>query len=233
MQYGFKQRLNKIDSQQYRNLQIPEIDVKLNEAIGIFIKMVAEPKFRTRLGFEKSQRTIDDIRTLVVNGESCTITNNTDSYIVTLPNDYLYFIGADKAVIKKGSCEKKASKINLVEHDDDFKSSFYDKPSFLWGEISFRFFEDGLNVFTGDFNLEEFYMNYIKVHPFVHNAEDFRQGSYVNFDGTNLTGTQDCILPEQTHSEIVDIAVAVTTGDLQIPDYEIKRAKLNMNQLNQ
>jgi hypothetical protein len=32
MHYDFKQKLNKIDSQKHRNLKVPEIDWKLNEA---------------------------------------------------------------------------------------------------------------------------------------------------------------------------------------------------------
>ena len=40
MHYDFKQKINKIDSQKYRNLRIPEIDWKLNEAQEIFIKTV-------------------------------------------------------------------------------------------------------------------------------------------------------------------------------------------------
>ena len=43
MHYDFKMKLNKIDSEQYRNLRIPEIDWKLNEALEIFIKINAEP----------------------------------------------------------------------------------------------------------------------------------------------------------------------------------------------
>ena len=65
MHYDFKKKLNKVDSEQNRNLLVPEIDWALNEAQELFIKMVAEPRQRSFLGFEKSQRTIDDIRTIV------------------------------------------------------------------------------------------------------------------------------------------------------------------------
>ena len=44
MHYDFKTKLNKLDSNLYRNLQIPEIDRKLNEAMFIFIKSIAEPR---------------------------------------------------------------------------------------------------------------------------------------------------------------------------------------------
>ena len=64
MHYDVKVKLNKVDSQQFRGLLIPEIDWALNEALGIFIKRIAEPRKIQQpfdFGFEKNQRYIDDI----------------------------------------------------------------------------------------------------------------------------------------------------------------------------
>jgi len=55
MHYDLKVKLNKVDSQQYRNLLIPEIDWALNEAQNIFIKNIAEPRKMQQMfdfGFE-------------------------------------------------------------------------------------------------------------------------------------------------------------------------------------
>ncbi len=52
MHYDFKQKLNKIDSQQYRNLRVPEIDWKINEAYEVFVKSIAEPRVNNHLGFD-------------------------------------------------------------------------------------------------------------------------------------------------------------------------------------
>ncbi len=65
MHYEFKRQLNKLDSQKYRNLLVPEIDWVLNQAMHVFIKAVAFPK-SSEAGFESSQRTIDSIRTIVI-----------------------------------------------------------------------------------------------------------------------------------------------------------------------
>ena len=57
MHYDLKVKLNKVDSQQYRNLLIPEIDWALNEAQNIFIKNIAEPRKMQQMfdfGFEKN-----------------------------------------------------------------------------------------------------------------------------------------------------------------------------------
>lgn len=233
MHYDFKQKLNKIDSQQYRNLRVPEIDWKLNEAIELFIKIVSDPKFRTRLGFETSQRIIDDIRTLVVPSEILTLSPFTgDTQIATLPDEYMFYKGS-RAILLKGECSLEAEKIYLRQHDDDSETSPFDNPSFEWREINIRFVDNGIRIFTGsDFTVSEFAIDYVRRHPLVHNAQDFPGGTYNALDGTSLSGSQDCILPTHTHREIVDLAVAITTGDLQISDYQIKRDKLNFNNFN-
>ena len=51
-----------------------------------------------------------------------------------------------------------------------------------------------------------------------------------NASGTLLTGSQDCELPIQTHREIVDIAVLILTNNLELPTYQLKQAKVNLNQ---
>ena len=56
-------------------------------------------------------------------------------------------------------------------------------------------------------------------------------GRYNLPDGTLLEGSVNCELPDHTHREIVDIAVLLLTGELQIPDYQTKLIKLNLNNL--
>lgn len=228
MHYDFKTKLNKIDSQQYRNLRIPEIDWKLNEAQELFVKMVAKPRLKNSLGFETSQRSIDDIRTIVVNDYCSSVINN----IVTLPTDYWHFLSG-KAIMDKGNCTGFPAVVKIRQHDDEFESSPFDCSSFEWREVNAVFYELGLKLFTDNtFTNKQFCMSYIKKLKYIHNAEDFRGGSYKLPEGTLLTGTQDCELPDQTHREIVDIAVLLATGEMQLPDYQIKQAKVNLNQIN-
>lgn len=228
MHYDFKKKLNKGDSQQYRNLLIPEIDWALNEAMSVFIDIVAEPRIRTYLGFEKSQKNIDDIRTLVVSDEC---SNVPSSNIVPLPDEYRYFIKAD-VYISKGSCTDKKARLKIQEHDDEFEENSFYKSSFEWRVVNGLFIEDGIKLFTDEtFTNDRLCLSYIKNPSYMHNAEDYRGGTYNLPSGTTLTGHQNCILPEQTHREIVDLAVMIVTGEIQIPDYQIKMAKVGLNYL--
>lgn len=237
MHYDFKMKLNKIDSEQYRNLRVPEIDWLLNEAQEFFIKSVAFPRVPNYLGFETSQRTIDDIRTIVVENkqlEKDLINSEDRQKVFILPTDYMFYISA-KVTVSKAQCGLKEVRLLIKQHDDEFEESPFDNSSFEWGDINATFDSKGLRVYSdGTFDVENVKLNYIKEPAYIHNASDFKpEGQYKSLKtGLNLTGRQNCELPNQTHREIVDIAVMLASSNLDMQNIQIKQGKLNLNQLN-
>jgi hypothetical protein len=233
MHYDFKQKLNKIDSQKYRNLRVPEIDWKLNEAQEVYIKVIAEPRLRNGLGFEVNQRTIDDIRSLVVKDTiPAQVVPDTEDkiYLAPLPQEYMFYLTSEVKA-SKGSCEAISfRKPYLVQHDDDSEYDAFASPSFEWREVNIRFDKDGIKIFTdGTFSIDSLSISYIKKPLKIHNAQDAQGGNYKDLGtGLLLTGSQDCELPEHTHREIVDLAVLIATGDLQISDYQVKANKIKL-----
>jgi hypothetical protein len=235
MHYDFITKLNKIDSQKYKNLLVPEIDWKLNEAQDIFVKMIAQPKVKNGLGFEANQRVISDIASLVINQTkpqgNCLQTTKYDdtSYLVSLPNDYWYYISA-KVIADKGECKDVELNPYRQQQGDLFEVSVFDKSSFEWREVNITFLQDKIRIYTdGTFVPNYLCLNYLKVPQTIHNAQDAQGGTYTTLSGTVLTGSKDCELPEKTHREIVDIAVLIATGELQMSDYQIKENKLKFN----
>lgn len=225
--YDFKMKLNKIDSQQYRNLIIPQIDWLLNEAQELFVKMVAFPRIAIQYGYEIGTRTLMDIRTVVVEDLGIIPILN----IVTLPSNFWLIVSSYSKMVK-GDCEMDSLKTFIRQHDEDFENSYFDKSSFTWKTVNAVFNEDGLKLYSSDFKIEKFYLSYIKKLKYIHNAKDFRGGKYtLPGKPVPLEGSVNCELPESTHREIVDIAVLLATGQLQIPDYQIKKDKLSLNQI--
>lgn len=239
MHYDFKQKLNKIDSQQNRNLRIPEIDWKLNEACELFIKTIAEPRYSITdtLGFEKNQRNIDSIRTLVVYETSLEPTLqkvNNKTFSATLPEDYMFYISS-KVYMKKLPCkEEREGVVILRQHENDFETNVFEESSFEWGEVNIKFTDKGILIFTdGTFEITNFKINYIRRPKYIHYAQGFSTSGYILPSGIVLSGVQHCELPEETHREIVDIAVLLTSGDLSLADYQMKQNKIiNLNQIN-
>lgn len=236
MHYDFKQKLNKIDSQQNRDLLVPEIDWKLNEAQEVFVKTIAQPRLQKELGLEYNQRTVDDIRTIVVDQKladgATPVLYDITSFIVALPIDYWFYA---KSVIycTKGDCVGvRMKRVIQVQHDDEHEESAFNISSFEWREVNVRFNKEGLRIFTdGTFIPTKVLFEYLKKPRLIHNAADWASGTYNTLDGIALTGRQDCELPEGVHREIVDIAVKITAGDISLPDYMVKKDKLVSNEI--
>ena len=235
MHYDFKAKINKIDSNKYRNMKIPEIDWKLNEAQYLYILLIAEPRVKSYLGFETSQRTTDDIASIVVDDKEINATPIGTDYMIPLPTDpeYMFYLSS-YAIASKGECTDVRLDVTVAQHGDRNNTSEFHKPSFEWRETNIRFFEDGIKIFAkGEFVVNKLFMSYIRKPLYMHYAEGFLAGGYkLPGESTALTGTQNCELPEHTHREIVDLAVALATGDLELPTaYQFKMSKLKLNQL--
>lgn len=231
MHYSFKKKLNKVDSQQYRNLLVPEIDWALNEASGMFIKMIAMPRTPRPgvLGFESNQRTIDDIRPLVMSGEDPANQLDVTDNVTTLPDDYQFFVKAI-SLVSKGTCEDRKARVYIQQHDDMFEENINTRSSFEWRIVNGTFDKDGLRLYDdGTFTITECHLTYIRQMEYMHNAEDFRGNTYALPGQTAFTGTQECELPEHVHPEIVDMAVLITSGELELPSYQIKKEQLKLS----
>jgi hypothetical protein len=226
MEYDFKLKMNKVDSNQNASFSIPEIDWILNEAQELIVKRIAKPRRYNGLGFEVTQRSTDDIKSIVINNYSLNIKNS----IITLPHDYWFFISGYVQASKK-SCQNKKLRLIIRQHDDMFNESSFNKSSFEWREINGTFSKDGINLHLEDFEVNRAYVTYIKKLSYIHNAQDFRGGSYRLPSGELLTGSQDCELPEGIHREIVDLAVLIASGQIQSPGFQFHQAKANLNDL--
>lgn len=231
MHYDFKQKLNKIDSQKYRGLLVPEIDWKLNEAQEVFVKIIAKPELGKELGFESTDRTTADIRTIVVDQKPAdgivpTVFDDS-SFIISLPDDF-WFLAKAKALATKDTCNV-TLRVREVQHDDEHELSPFDRSNFEWRVTNARFNKDGLRLFTDTtFSITKVILEYLKQPRIIHNAQDYVGGTYNTPGGQVLVGSQDCELPVKVHREIVDLAVMITAGDLNLPDYMLKRAKVQM-----
>lgn len=227
MHYDFKRKFNKIDSQKNRNLLVPEIDWLLNEAAELFVKKVSNPKVENGLGFESSQRIIDDIKSIVKPGTWLPVTNN----IISLPADYLYFVRC-RVKLSKKNCKSQEAVLYIREHRDLFEESTFYNGSFEWREVNGVYTDQGIQSFTdGTFTIDEAKLTYIRKWPYFHNAQDFNGGSYANLNGVVLTGTVQCDLPAHVHREIVDIAVMLAASEVPTSDFQLKAGKLGFNQI--
>lgn len=230
MHYDFKMKLNKGDSQKWRNLKIQEIDWKLNEALQLYVKTIAEPRFRDTLGLEINQRIIDDLRPILKEGVEVNTTSfDSTTYNITLPDDYWY-MASTSAIGSKNPCIGVKLKCNEREHNDQFEDSPFDNSNFEWRETNFVYHSGGMRFFTdGTFSVDKAIIDYLLEPSYIHFAEGLGSDGYQLPDGTQLTGKQSAPFSSTVCREIVDIAVAITAGDLQMSDLQVKLMKMRLN----
>ena len=247
--YDFSLKLDKVDSQQKRNLKDWEKDWFLNDAIQVFLNQVVGGNNIRLTGFEEEQRRIDDIRTLVIKSPSAlqpvvvptTITAN-QVYEMPLNSlgivnsvklyDYYQLIRLRVDLFKQG-CSSKNIGVTQIQHDDlnEALLSPFHQPSFLWGDVltTYGASTTGTNdgsifFYTDGFSITGCYPDYIK------RPNRVSIGTYTNIDGSPGTVVQ-CDLPAQVHPRIVDLAVDIATGVIQSPNMmAYTQAKLKMDE---
>lgn len=91
-----------------------DIEYWLNQGLEQFCKTRYSGLNYNRQGFEQNQKRIDDLRTLVTTKEYSEneITNNGDEFIITLPKNYLFFLGDKSSIIPIGEDNMKCAKLD-------------------------------------------------------------------------------------------------------------------------
>lgn len=247
----FKRKLNKIDSQKYRNLRPEEIDLYLNEGMHIFIKKRLGINNLYKKGFESTQKRVEDLRDIHIKSENDTAQPLTPTDL----GDGIYRFdlsllgsvnGLSKYMYKtrvrftgsKGDCTDKSLKGIQAQTDDlneIIKSEFY-SPSFEWEEVPFVFSEDYIYAYSdGTFTITGLQLDYIKRPSKIANPNAIKDNSgniigYNYPDGTAAVQT-DCELQSMYASEeIVDEAVRVAMIDLGDQRIQLENLKLNSNE---
>tara|TARA_R100000315_G_C5235124_1_gene146689 strand:+ start:2067 stop:2828 length:762 start_codon:yes stop_codon:yes gene_type:complete len=248
MHYEFKLKLNKVDSLDYNNFLVPEIDWYLNEAQSIYIKTRYSGNNSRAAGFEASQKRTDDLRNLVVRDKifaAIPTSSDPSVYEVLLPSTgierYMFALRMTANGAKSG-CEGKLNCIQ-TQHDDlndTLKNPFY-APSFEWREVPIVYGTTGAGasdinkvfVYTdGSFSITSINIDYLRHPARIAYPSGFAGNQYLLPDnsGTLVTADQNCELSEHTHKEIVDLAVQIVAGDIDHPGFQSKMLKTSINE---
>lgn len=224
---SFKQKLDKIDSQAYPDILNEEVRFWLDEAADRFVKQRYERNNLKRKGFEETQKRADDlrdtIRTQDINSIASTI--YPDAFEIPLPTGdgpagsdryrYLLKVVAD---VQAPDCNEVVQNNWVspyqVQHDDiyalqqdPFNKSGEDRPLFIIEESNLIFFTNGT------FSVPQAKVSYIrlfdKLQPNLPTS-----ATYAN-DATEYNE-----LSEDTHEEVVDIAVKMALENVESQRYQ-------------
>jgi len=207
------------------NLQDPtkkptsiEIFYWINKAVEKFIKTRYSGINFKREAFEQTQKRIDDLRSLV---KEVDITSNVpgskpNSIIFNLPVDYLFTVGEECMI----SFLKGVTTINSREGITEITNDRYRQE--IDNHFSeFRLYSDWARP------LRLFYGTYVELISDGQYTIPHYYVTYISKPTAIELPSNNCNLPEQTHSEIVKLAVSMFLENIKDPRYQTYLNEIN------
>jgi hypothetical protein len=206
-----KQRLNKLDSQDYDNIECWQIVEVFNKAQVEWSRRQLHGINIVKEGDEQSTRRIDDLQALLITSQLPT-TDEQISYSLAIPEDYFQWKRVD-VYAKSGCCDDRRMTIYLAEEAnlnqllrDDAK-----KPSFEWAETFATIKNNRVYVYTnGQFEISTasltYYRQPIKIQI---------QGCIDPYTSVETLIEVPCEFKDDIIEVIIDEAVSILAGDIE------------------
>lgn len=209
--YKVKERLNKLDSNDYDNIECWQIVEAFNKAQVEWSRRQLHGINLVKEGDEQSTRRKDDLQILLVT-ETLSAVNKDYYYKGALPGDYLQWKRVD-VFANKDCCDKRRMTVYLAE-EGNLNQLLRDKakqPNFEWAETFATLKGGNVNVYTdGVFSIEQLDLIY------------YRQPIKIQVQGcvdpyTNVTSAVNvpCEFKDDIIELIIDEAVSIIAGDIE------------------
>ena len=207
-----KQRINKLDSQDYDNIECWQVVEAFNKAQVEWSRRQLHGINIVKEGDEQTTRRKDDLQVLLYKTTIGGLTDKGDYSFLNIPQDYLQWKRVD-VYAQKDCCDKRRMVVYLAE-EGNVSVLLRDKlkqPSFEWAETFATLIDDRINVYTNnDFNISEVDLTY------------YRQPRKIQIDGCvdPYTGVQstvnvECEFKDDIIEVIIDEAVSIIAGDIE------------------
>lgn len=206
-----KQRLNKIDSQDYDNIECWQVVESFNKAQVEWVRRQLHGMNSVQEGDEQSTRRIDDLQALL-NTQPLTVSDQQVFYSANIPENYLQWKRVDTYATNK-CCGKRRMVVYLAE-EANINQLLRDegkKPSFDWAETFATLKNNQVNIYTnGDFEVASADLTY------------YRQPRKIQIQGCidPYTGVESLVNIESEFKDdiievIIDEAASILAGDIE------------------
>ena len=207
-----KQRLNKLDSQDYDNIECWQVVEAFNKAQVEWSRRQLHGINIVKEGDEQSTRRKDDLQVLLYKTVLSGITDKGDYSFLSIPQDYLQWKRVD-VYAQRDCCDKRRMVVYLAE-EGNVSVLLRDKlkqPSFQWGETFATLIDDRINVYTNnDFNISEVDLTYYRQPRKIQ-----IQGCVDPYTGVQSTTNVECEFKDDIIEVIIDEAVSIIAGDIE------------------
>jgi len=167
LQIKLKQRLNKISSEDYDNIECWQLAEAFNKSQIEWCRRQIHGNNPSQEGDESSKMRIDDMQKLLTKTpDGAIVLTERDRYFETdeLPDDYMFF---KRMSVKSTSdcCKNIYMRVGLQEEAnvDDLLSDELNKPSIEWGETFCTMASNKVRIYTnGEFSVEDAVLHYYR-----------------------------------------------------------------------
>ena len=206
-----KQRLNKLDSQDYDNIECWQVVEAFNKAQVEWSRRQLHGINLVKEGDEQSTRRKDDLQVLL-NTETLVTFDKTYYYKGALPQDYMQWKRVD-VYAQKDCCEKRRMTVYLAEQGN-LNLLLRDKakqPNFEWAETFATLIGNEVHIYTNEaFNVQEanliYYRQPIKIQV---------QGCVDPYTGVASPVNVQCEFKDDIVELMIDEAAAILAGDIE------------------
>lgn len=212
LQIKIKQRLNKLSSQDYDNVECWAIQEAFNKAQLEWVRRMIYGINTRKEGSEQSTGLVDDLRILLKSVDLPPVDKKT-FFEATLPSDYLYYVRTD--VYANSACCPDKRKMTVYEAEEAnmgvLLTSDTKGPSFEWAETLSTLVGDKLRVYTnGEFSITDMALMYYRTPRPVQ-----FQGCVSASTGQAFTANQECEFKDDIAEILADQAAAIIAGDIE------------------
>lgn len=211
LQIKIKQRLNKLASFDYDNLECWMVQEAVNKAQLAWVRRMVYGINSRKQGAEDSTGLVDDLR-ILLKDHKVNYTTKDEYNEGILPDDYLYFVRTD-VTAKSDCCPERKITVYLVEEANigSILTTDTKKPSFEWAETVATLIGTKIRVYTNnEFSVTNMKLVYYRKPRAVHFT-----GCMNPSTGETYHADQTLEFKEDVAELIVDEAAAILAGDIE------------------
>ena len=206
-----KQRLNKLDSQDYDNITCWQVVESFNKAQVEWVRRQLHGINVVKEGDEQSTRRKDDLQKLLIR-EPLVAAKKDIYYEGNIPIDYLQWKRVD-IYANKECCDRRRMTVYLAE-EGNLNQLLRDKskqPNFEWAETFATLIDNTVHLYTnGEFEISEALLTYYRQPTKIQilNCSD-------PYTGITSTAEVECEFKDDIIELIIDEAVSILAGDIE------------------
>lgn len=214
LQLKVKQRLNKLDSQDYDNLQCWQIVEAFNKAQVEWVRRQVQGINITKTGDEQTKVRIDDLQKLLIEIPMEVVNKGLYTETQELPTNYLFFKRINGHGVKDCCENPMAMTITYLAEEENVPLLLSDelkKPSFEWGETFCTLVNNRVRIYTNDdFDIHAVKLMYYRDPVFIQ-----INGCVDPYTTVQSTADVECEFKDDISEILIDAAVNILAGDME------------------